>query len=410
MADSTHVAIVGGGPGGLTLARLLTMRGDPALRVTVHERDTGRTARTQGGTLDLHADTGQRALRAAGLTGAFRRYARPEGEDMLLLDHTGTVLHRDDTPADSPALRPEIDRTDLRDLLLDSLPPGTVAWGRTLRTATPVAGEAAAGAGWRLEFTDGGRADCDVLIGADGAHSRLRPLLTPAEPRHLGVNAVEGTIPDVDRTRPDLAAVVGRGSYWVIGEGRSLAAQRCGDGSVRVGLTFYGRTDGAADWLTSCGIPFTEPDAARAALLPLFADWTPECRALIAACTGPVTPRPLTGLPVGLRWPHRPGLTLLGDAAHLMPPVGHGANAAMRDALELATALAAAPADPDAALRAYEEEMFARTAGVAADSARILAMITAPAGARGVAAFFRGEGTGAGPGEGPEPEPEPARR
>ncbi|MFD7731612.1 FAD-dependent oxidoreductase [Kitasatospora phosalacinea] len=388
MTRTTDVAIVGGGPGGLTLARLLTAGGNA--RVTVYERDSGRAARTQGGTLDLHADTGQRALRAAGLTRAFRRHARPEGEDMLLLDPSGTVLHRDDTPDDSPALRPEIDRTDLRDLLLDSLPPGTVAWGRTLRTATPAPdGE---DTGWQLEFTDGTRAGHHLLIGADGAHSRVRPLLTPAVPRHLGVNAIEGTVPDIDRTHPDLAAAVGRGSYWVVGDGRSLAAQRCSDGSVRVGLTFYGPTGHAADWLTTCGIPYDRPDEARAALLPLFADWTPDCRALIAAaCTGPLTPRALTALPVGLRWPHRPGLTLLGDAAHLMPPVGHGANAAMRDALELATALAATPADPDAALRAYEEEMFARTAAVADESARILAMITSPAGAPGIAAFFRGE-------------------
>ncbi|GAA2102896.1 NAD(P)/FAD-dependent oxidoreductase [Kitasatospora saccharophila] len=384
MAHPTEVAIVGGGPGGLTLARLLTMRGD---RVTVYERDAGRAARTQGGTLDLHADTGQRALRAAGLTEAFRRHARPEGEDMLLLDHTGTVLHRDDTPDDSPALRPEIDRADLRDLLLDALPPGTVAWGRALRTAAP-----APDGGWELEFADGDRARHRVLIGADGAHSRLRPLLTPAVPHHLGVNTVEGAVPDIDRTHPGLAATVGRGSYWVVGDGRSLAAQRCSDGSVRVGLSFHGPAHRAADWLTTCGIPFARPDEARAALLPLFDGWTPACRALISACTGPLTPRALTALPVGLRWAHRPGLTLLGDAAHLMPPVSHGANAAMRDALELATALDAAPGDPDAALRAYEEEMFARTAGVAAESARILEMITSPAGGRRIAAFFRGEG------------------
>ncbi|WP_318552298.1 FAD-dependent oxidoreductase [Kitasatospora fiedleri] len=111
---------------------------------------------------------------------------------MRLLDHTGTLLHRDDTPTTRPPLRPEIDRADLRDLLLDSLPPGTVAWGRALRTAIPL--QEGPG-GWQLEFTDGSRADCDLLIGADGARSRVRPLLTPAGPDHLGVNTVEAPSP-----------------------------------------------------------------------------------------------------------------------------------------------------------------------------------------------------------------------
>ncbi|MFJ1796979.1 FAD-dependent oxidoreductase [Kitasatospora griseola] len=379
----TDIGIVGGGPGGLTLARLLTRRGIPA---TVYERDAGPDARLQGGTLDLHLETGQRALREAGLTEAFRRHARPEGQDLLLLDHTGTLLYREDTPdpepGDAPPPRPEIDRTDLRALLLGSLPPGTVRWAHTLQRATPTPT-----GGWQLHFADGGTAEHRVLIGAEGARSRLRPLLTPVEPHHLGVNTVEGMIPAVDRTHPELAAAVGRGSYWVIGDGRSVAAQRCSDGRVLVHLSFHG----PADWLTTCGIPFDRPAEARPALLELFADWTPTCRALIAACEGELTPRPLNALPVGLRWPHRPGLTLLGDAAHLMPPVGNGANAAMRDALELADALTAHPADPGTALRAYEDEMFARTAEVAAESDRVMRLIHSPAGARGVAAFFNGE-------------------
>ncbi|MFD8596594.1 FAD-dependent oxidoreductase [Kitasatospora sp. NPDC059646] len=387
-APATEIGIVGGGPAGLTLARLLTVRGTP---VTVHERDAGPDARTQGGTLDLRPDTGQRALRAAGLTEAFARHARPEGQDMLLYDRSGTLLYREDTPdpapGDAPSPQPEIDRADLRTLLLGSLPPGTVRWGHALRDAAP-----APGGGWRLRFDDGSTAEHRILIGADGARSRLRPLLTPAEPHHLGVNSVEGTVPAIDRTHPDLAAAVGRGTYWVIGDGDSFAAQRCTDGRVRIGLSLRG----PADWPTTCGIPFDRPAEARAALLELFADWPPTCRALLAASEGELTPRPFTALPVGLRWPHRPGLTLLGDAAHLMPPVGLGANAAMRDALELADALAAHPGDRGSALRAYEDEMFARTAEDAARSDRMIRLIHSPGGARGVAAFFAPDGPAAG--------------
>jgi len=371
-----RIAIVGAGPGGLTLARVLHLHGIDAV---VYEREPSRTARGQGGMLDLHLDSGQRALREAGLTEGFLAIARREGQDMRLLDHTGALLFREDTPEDAPLDRPEVDRTDLRALLLDSLPSSAVAWGRAFESAT-----ALPGGGHRLHFADGAAADCDLLVGADGANSRVRPLLTDARPAHLGSNSVECGIPDIDRTHPELAAMLGRGNYWAFGPDRSLSAQRNGDGRVRLYLQF--RT--GEDWLASCGIPFTEPGRARAALQELFADWAPQFTALIGACDDTVIPRPLTALPVGLRWAAAPGVTLLGDAAHLMPPAGEGANQAMLDGAELALALAARPDDPAAALRAYESAMFERTEAAARDSARIMELLTAPDAAQRMLRFF----------------------
>lgn len=83
------VTIIGGGPGGLTLARILQKRG---YEVTVYERENSASSRGQGGTLDLHAESGQEALKEAGLIDKFWEHARPEGQDTRILDKTGKVL------------------------------------------------------------------------------------------------------------------------------------------------------------------------------------------------------------------------------------------------------------------------------------------------------------------------------
>ncbi|MER5641033.1 FAD-dependent monooxygenase [Kitasatospora sp. NPDC002227] len=368
------IAIVGAGLGGLALARVLHVHGITAV---VYEREASRGARGQGGMLDLHTETGQRALRLAGLTEGFRAIARGAGQDMRLLEPDGTLLHQEDTPDDAPLARPEVDRADLRDLLLDSLPAGTVRWGHAFERAE----------GGLLHFADGPAAPYELLVGADGANSLVRPLLTAARPSHLGQHVVELGIPDIDRTHPELAAMVGRGNYWVLGDGQSLAAQRNGDGRVRVYLGFYRTPE---DWFATAGIPFDDPAAARRRLTELYAGWHERSVALIEASTGPVVPRALATLPAGLTWPSAPDVTLLGDAAHLMPPVGQGANMALLDGALLGLALAGHPADLPAAVAAYEREMFDRTGEVARQCAKAQQVLAAPDAARRMAAFFQG--------------------
>ena len=365
------IAIIGAGLGGLALARVLHVNGIDAV---VYEREPSRDARGQGGMLDIHS--GQRALQEAGLLDQFFANARGEGQDMRLLEPDGTLLLQEDTPDDAPLLRPEIDRADLRALLLDSLPGDAVRWGHAYESA---------GDGL-VHFADGSSAAYDLLVGADGAQSRVRPLLTDARPAHIGKNVVEVGIPDIDRTYPDLAAMVGRGTYWVLGGGISLAAQRNGDGRVRIGVSFYHTGE---DWFATSGIPFDDPAAARARLIELLPGWHPRFIALIEACDDLVVPRSIATLPVGLTWPSKPGVTLVGDAAHLMPPTGQGANMALLDGAELGLALAKHPDDFPAAVKEYEVEMFERAGAAARMSADMHEMLMSPDAAQRLLAFFQ---------------------
>ncbi|GAA0743663.1 FAD-dependent monooxygenase [Dactylosporangium roseum] len=362
-----RIAIAGGGLGGLTLARVLHRHGIDAV---VYEREASRSARSQGGMLDLHPESGQQALAEAGLTDRFRSAARPEGEEHRILDPAGrTLLHHKPQPG-SFSGRPEIDRSVLRGLLLDALPGDAVAWQHRLVAATP-----SPGGGFGLTFDGGHKTDCDVLIGADGARSVVRSLLTDASLSYVAT-LVELNISDADRRHPDLAELVGPGNLWCVGVNQILAAQRLGDGSIRVGISLR-EEDRDIDTYRS-----------KRALLDMFEGWDSSLTALIEAGDSAPAPRRIEAMPIGTRWANQPGITLIGDAAHLMPPVGEGANQAMLDAAELAGELAANPADPDSAIRTYEEAMFARTQPIAEMSARVQAMMLSPTAADDIIRFF----------------------
>ncbi|KAJ3040992.1 hypothetical protein HDV00_010064 [Rhizophlyctis rosea] len=135
-----RITIIGGGPGGLTLARLLHLHRIP---IKVYESDPSRTARNQGGSLDLHHKTGLAAIRAMKVTSEFRAKARPEGEHMFVYSTDGEVLldfgRSEDVEdgVENEKERPEIDRMELRGPLLDSLPDGTVQWGKRIVSVAP---------------------------------------------------------------------------------------------------------------------------------------------------------------------------------------------------------------------------------------------------------------------------------
>ena len=351
--STPRIAVIGSGPGGLTCARILQRAG---IDVTIYERDPGPGARDQGGTLDMQRDTGQAALLRAGLLDRFLRQSRPEGQDMLVLDQYGTV-HQRHIAADGDQDAPEMDRADLRALLLDSIEPGTIRWGAALAEAVPL------GQGrHRATFSDGTTVETDLLVGADGAWSRVRPLVSPHQPSYEGVVFIEISLRDVDEKHPEVAALVGRGGMFALGENRGIIAQRQARNRIRAYVAL--RT--GLDWAERAGVAVTDPAAVRAHLLSLFEGWAPELRRLLGECDDQFIVRPIYALPVPHLWNTRAGVTLVGDSAHLMSPFsGLGANTAMLDGADLAGAVIARDTLL-AALVSYEAAMLPRAARNAA--------------------------------------------
>jgi len=369
MPETSTITIVGAGLGGLTLASILHASG---IATTVYEGDTSATVRGQGGSLDIHEESGQRALRDAGLFDAFRAIVTAGGEHMRILDKRATV-YLDES---GDGARPEVDRGALRDLLLASLPADTVRWGAKV---TDVRAQRDGGHTITLNGSD--TVATDLLVGADGAWSKVRPLVSAATPVYAGLSFVEVHLHDADRRHPDSAALVGRGTVFALSDEKGMIGHCMSDGSLHMHIAL--KTP--ADWATSGAINFADPVAAKADLLASFIGWDAGLRAVIAEADGELTPRPIYALPVGHCWNRTSGVTLLGDAAHLMSPfAGEGANLAMLDAAELAAAIVAYPHDREAALSAYEQALFPRSAESAAESAANLIVCFRPDAPQGL--------------------------
>ncbi|MFJ6691862.1 FAD-dependent oxidoreductase [Streptomyces sp. NPDC091294] len=366
-----RIAVVGAGPAGLAFARVLHRHGHP---VAVLERDPGPDARPTGGMLDLHEGLGQLAMDKAGLLADFQAVSRPEGQAMRILDTDGTVL-RDWRPGPDDRANPEIDRGQLRALLLGPL---DVRWGQGVAKVVPAAGGSA-----RVHFEDGRQETFDLVVGADGAWSRTRPAVSAVTPHYTGVTAIETSLDDIDTRHPGLARLVGDGSVAVYGVNRALVAQRNSGGHVKV----YAQFRAPRDWHTH--LDAADAEAVRSSLLTLFDGWTVPLLDLLRHGTAFVH-RPLHVLPVSHTWTHVPGVTLVGDAAHLMPPLGAGANLALLEGAELAEAVVAAgDGDLDGAVRAFEERMWTRAERWARITADGLQRLVSPDPAAALAVFDR---------------------
>jgi 2-polyprenyl-6-methoxyphenol hydroxylase-like FAD-dependent oxidoreductase len=371
------VTIVGAGLGGLTLARVLHVSGVPA---TIYEADPSEDARTQGGQLDIHEEDGQVALEAAGLTDEFRAIIHEGGAALRVLDPHAKVLL--DEPDKGDDIRPEVLRGDLRRILVDSLPAGTIQWGKKL------AGVTALGDGrHELTFADGATVTSSLLVGADGAWSKVRPLLSDVKPEYIGTTFIETYLYDADERHAATAKAVGDGAMYALTPGKGIVAHREA-GDI---LHTYVELNRTAEWIG--GIDFTDATGATARVAAEFDGWEPALTALITDGETAPIPRMIYTLPDGHRWDRVPGVTLLGDAAHLMPPSGDGANLAMFDGAELGRAIATHPGGIEAALAAYEEALFPRSESFAADGREILELCLGDRAPFGLIDFLTGAGS-----------------
>ncbi|MEU7143479.1 NAD(P)/FAD-dependent oxidoreductase [Nocardia sp. NPDC046473] len=345
------VTIIGAGLGGLTLARVLHVHG---IRAAVYEAEPSPTARAQGGMLDIHDYNGQLAVEAADLMDEFRGLILEGRQAIRVLNPDGTVLL--DKADDGSGGRPEVLRAELRQLLLASLPAGTVRWGYKADGV-----RALDDGHYEVSFADGSTVVTNLLVGADGAWSRVRPLLSAATPEYAGQSFIETYLYDADTRHPVAATTVGGGSLLTPTEGAQIHAHREKGDTLHT----YVVLPKPLDWFAA--IDFSDAAAAKARVAREFDDWAPEITALITdADTAPVW-RPHYALPVGQQWDRVPGVTLVGDAAHLTVPNGEGANLAMLDGAELGKTLAAHPDDVEAAITEYELAMFARSTEMAVE-------------------------------------------
>ncbi|WP_020070567.1 FAD-dependent oxidoreductase [Paraburkholderia caledonica] len=343
------VAIVGGGPAGLMLARMLQKN---AVRARVFERAHSFDSKNQGGSLDLHKGSGQLALRRAGLFSRFVTLSRSDAQTTKILSYDGRVRAVLDADSTTGA-RPEIDRGVLRKILLDAL------GGTTVETGKSLLGVASTESGrYQLQFDNGGSVVADVVIGCDGVRSKVRPILTTQVPEYTGVTFIETRLPAAEKTHPDIAALVGEGNILSLGDQKGLLAQRNGDGSIR--LYVARRID--ERWARDGTIDFSNVTALREQLLSWFPDWSPVLVDMLRRSEDRFHPWPLYALRPQHDWKSVPGVAVIGDAAHVMPPfLGLGANMAMLDAVELADHLLDRKfASVESAISSFTEAMFDR--------------------------------------------------
>nr|WP_172282616.1 NAD(P)/FAD-dependent oxidoreductase [Chryseobacterium sp. LAM-KRS1] len=350
------VAIIGGGPVGLTMARLLQQK---EVNVAVYERDFDAQTRIWGGTLDLHKGSGQEAIKKAGLLENYYTTAIPMG--IIFADRQGNTLHiRKPTP-ENRYDNPEINRNQLRKILLESLASDTVIWNRKLTNLTEHNGK------WLLQFENQPDATADLVIVANGGMSKVRNYVTDAEIEETGSFIIQGDVPQPEINSPQMYGLCDGSRLMTSNQGSLFVANPYNNGSLTYGLIIQK----PQEWDQGHALDFQDKESVIQFLSERLPDWGKPYQEVFQA-TSFFVGLPTRKLPLKQWKDSRPlPITLIGDAAHLMPPfAGQGVNIGLVDALTLSENLTEGSFETaEAAIKDYEQKMIKYAAEAQQESA-----------------------------------------
>ena len=368
--DLKHIAIVGGGPGGLMLGLLLQRQG---FSFTIYERGYQNMHSDRGGSLDIHDDSGQLPLKEAGIFENFRKHARYEGEDTRIVNKDGEILYDED--AEGEGNRPEIDRGKLCDIIMEQIHPENIKYGfKFEKLIQRDNGEV------ELVFENGTTVMTDLVIGADGAFSQIRSHLTNAKPEYTGISMIE--MNSDENEHPDLLKFNKNGKLIGLGGDQAILGQRNGDGRIMAYISFKTKYEKLDEYRN------LSLDALKERLLAEYSDWDSELKNYIAYSYDDIKFRRIYKLPIGLTWATQPNITIIGDAAHLMSPfAGEGVNMALYDAYLLAESFKNFN-NLTEVLKVYEQQMFEITKIHAKESQDNLEIFFSENGAEKMTQFF----------------------
>jgi 2-polyprenyl-6-methoxyphenol hydroxylase-like FAD-dependent oxidoreductase len=382
LIQNKQIAIVGGGPGGLTLARLLQLKGS---NVKVYERDINKDTRVQGSPLDMHEESGWAALCKADLVDEFEKNVRHGADKKIIVNECGEIIFSDheSKPGEDVSNKPsppEIDRGSLRKIFLESLQRETVVWDSHFVSMEKQS------EGWLLHFKNSSSSYADIVIGADGVNSKIRPYITGIKAFYTGIVMLEININDAEKGTPRLYALLNGGKIMAFGNGKNiLGGQKSGGG-----LGFYATFKADKKWATNNGLDYADKTQLLRWFKESYAGWKSIWYELFENMATPAIPRLIYCMPLDQTWNAVPNLTLLGDAAHVMPPfAGEGANTSMFDALELSECLITDKYGTlQQAIAAYEVSMRKRAAAAAKRSLENGERMHSPGALEKMLAFF----------------------